>query len=185
MIMRLVGMLASLAIATLCYPSTLPLLVSADEGPIIIDENHPILNDPESLQAMEIFMAMSPQEREETILNLLEAVGDDPVKRAEMELIIAKLPALEEEQLERSELASTLKQMVSDDEVRKARATARKHLDGTSWEFFVENQAAILETTVASGKLSPAEVKLFKNDKEVWMSQLRVIWEDITKKQEL
>ena len=155
----------------------------AADPPIVIDESHPLLNDPEALQAMEIFMAMSPEEREITIHNLLEAVGDDPKARAEMELIISKLPALEAEQVAGSE--SSLKKLIQEDEFAKAKHNAKKQLDGTSWEFFVENQDAILEATIAGGQLSAEDAALFKTDKTAWLKQLRVIWEDVVQKQEL
>jgi hypothetical protein len=155
----------------------------AADPPIVIDESHPLLNDPEALQAMEIFMAMSPEEREITIHNLLEAVGDDPKARAEMELIISKLPALEAEQVSGSE--SNLKKLIQEDEFAKAKHNAKKQLDGTSWEFFVENQDAILEATIAGGQLSAEDAALFKTDKKAWLKQLRVIWEDVVQNQEL
>lgn len=182
--MRCFGLIAAfLATAAL---SPLPLARAA--GPIVIEEDHPLLkNDPEALQAMEIFMGMSPDEREETIRGLMDAMGDDPKKRAEMELLLAKLPALSDEQIKNSDsgIQSSLKQMVQDDEFAKARRDARKQLDGTSWEFFAENQAAILEATIAGGQLSPEDAALFKTDEEAWLKQLRVIWEDVAKKQEL
>ena len=134
-------------------------------------------------------MNMSPQEREETILGLLEAVGDDPKKRAEMELIIAQLPAMEDEKQRAqnrygAKVVSNLKHMVQEDEIAKARETAQNHMP-SSWEFFVENQEAILEATIASGQLSDEEVELFKSDKKIWLQTLRKIWEDTSKKQEL
>lgn len=156
-------------------------------GPIVIEDDHPLLNDPEALQAMEIFMGMSPEEREETIRGLMEAVGDDPKAKADMELIISKLPALDAEQVKNSDagLQSSLKQMVQDDEFAKARRDARQQLDGTSWEFFVQNADAILEATIAGGQLSPEDAATFKTDRKAWLKQLRVIWEDVAKKQEL
>jgi len=155
-----------------------------DDGPILVDEEHPLLNgDPEVLAAMEIFMGMAPEERASTIKGLMEAVGDDPQKRAEMELIISKLPALDEETLKNSPAGvhSSLKQMIQDDEFAKAQRDARQQLGGVSWEFFVENQAAILDATIQSGQLSAEDAARFKTDDEAWMEQLRVIWEDVAK----
>ena len=184
--------LLSMLFAAVCISSSQHCLVAAaddktKEGPILVDEEHPLLNDPEVLAAMEIFMGMAPEERASTIKGLMAAVGDDPQKRAEMELIISKLPALDEETLKNSPAGahSSLKQMVQDDEFAKARRDARQQLDGTSWEFFVENQAAILDATIQSGQLSPEDAARFKTDEEAWLKQLRVIWEDVAKKQEL
>ena len=114
--------LMALVMAALCQSCR----VAYAAEPIIIEDDHPILNDPEALQAMEIFMGMSPEEREDTIRGLLESVGDDPKARAEMELIISKLPALDAEQVAGGKLASDLKQMVQDDQVAKARQNAKK-----------------------------------------------------------
>ena len=161
------------------------LQVAYAAEPIIIEEDHPLLNDPEALQAMEIFMGMSPEEREDTIQGLLEAVGDDPKARAEMELIISKLPALEAEQVAGGKLASSLKQMVHDDELAKAKQQAKQQMGGVSWEFFLKNEEAILEATINGGQLRPEDVALFKTDKNAWLKQLRVMWEDVAKRDEL
>mmetsp|Transcript_25494 Transcript_25494/g.40026 ORF Transcript_25494/g.40026 Transcript_25494/m.40026 type:complete len:182 (-) Transcript_25494:120-665(-) len=172
-----------LVVVALCQS----FLVAYAAEPIIIEEDHPLLNDPEALQAMEIFMGMSPEEREDTIRGLLETVGDDPKARAEMELIISKLPALEAEQVADGDgkLASSLKQMVQDDELAKARQNAKKQMGGVSWKFFLENEEAILEATIAGGQLRPEDAALFKTDKNAWLKQLRIIWEDVAKSDEL
>ncbi|KAL3911519.1 MAG: hypothetical protein SGARI_001608 [Bacillariaceae sp.] len=150
----------------------------AAEDPLIIEDDHPLLqNDPQLLMAMETFMAMSAQEREDTIQKLLDAVQDDPKAVAEMELLISKLPALEKEQVSSK---SNLKELVHDDELAKARQDAKQQMGGTSWEFFLENQEVILEATIAGGQLRPEDVALFKSDKSAWLKQLRLIWEDAT-----
>lgn len=170
--------------AGLCWRPT----TSADPimDQIILEEDHP-LNDPDLLQAMEIFMGMSPSEREEAIHGLMDAIGDDPKKHADMEYLIKQLPALDAEHLKTSPagMHSNLEQMVQDDEVAKAKKDARQILDGTTWEFFWVNQAAILENTIASGQLSPADAARFMTDEDAWKKQLRIIWEDVTSQQEL
>ena len=75
--------------------------------------------------------------------------------------------------------------MVQDDEVSNAKQDARKMLDGITWEFFWENQAAILESTIASGQLSAEAAAHFKTDEDAWKTQLRVIWDDLAGQQEL
>ncbi len=73
-----------------------------------------------------------------------------------MEALLAALPAMEVEQASKGTQQSNMKQMVQDEEFAKLRQDARKQLDGTPWEFFVdnENEAAILEATITSGQLS-------------------------------
>mmetsp|Transcript_4295 Transcript_4295/g.12119 ORF Transcript_4295/g.12119 Transcript_4295/m.12119 type:complete len:187 (-) Transcript_4295:220-780(-) len=183
----LLSLLSVLLVVACLSAQNFATAASLDDGPILVDEEHPLLNDPEVVAAMEIFMGMAPEERASTIKGLMEAVGDDPQKRAEMELIISKLPALDEEMLKNSPAGahSSLKQMIQDDEFAKAQKDARQQLDGVSWEFFLENQAAILDATIQSGQLSPEDAARFKTDDEAWLKQLRVIWEDVAKKQEL
>ena len=190
--MRSFAVFTSILVATVLLSSGSGVVSAAAGGggdPIMIEDDHPLLeNDPELLQAMEIFMAMSSEEREDTIRNLMVAVGDDPAKKAEMEYLISKLPELSNEQLANSvdgKTASSLKHLVQDDEFAKARQDAKRQLDGMSWEFFVQNEAAILEATLAGGQLSPEDAALFKTDRDAWLRQLRVIWEDVAGKGEL
>mmetsp|Transcript_24717 Transcript_24717/g.49161 ORF Transcript_24717/g.49161 Transcript_24717/m.49161 type:complete len:182 (-) Transcript_24717:156-701(-) len=158
-----------------------PSLHAASAETIYVEDDHPLLNDPDVLMAMEIFMGMSSEEREEAIHGLMKAAGDDPGKRAEMEMIISKLPALDEETVANS--MSNLNQMVKDDEISKAKEDARQILDGTSWEFFWQNQAELLENVIASGQISPENAARFKTDEVAWKKQLKVIWEDLAKKE--
>jgi len=144
-----------------------------------MEEDHPLANDPELLDAMEIFMGMSPTEREETIRGLMKAVGDDPEKRKEMEYIISQLPAMEQDQINAGGGDSSLKQMIQDDENAKAKEAARKQLDGMSWEDFWANQAVILDNVIANGDLRPEDAILFKTDEEAWKATLRRMWEDL------
>ena len=77
------------------------------------DATKSLLEDPELLNAMEIFMGMSAQERYETIQGLMEAVGHDPGKRLEMERLIEMLPQMEDN--------SDLREMIRQDELLKAK----------------------------------------------------------------
>lgn len=130
-----------------------------------------LVNDLELLNAMELFMGMSADEREDTIQGLLKAVGEDPTKKAEMETLIQMLPQLDD--------TSTLQQMIQDDTMAKAKRTARQQLDGTDWESFWAMQEQILEATLASGQISPKDAARFKTDEEAWKDQLRIIFDDL------
>lgn len=132
-----------------------------------------VVDDKELLSAMEIFVGMSKEEREDTIRGLMERVGDDPVKRAEMEGLL-KL-------LDKDNSDSNLKEMVYEDEIAKAKAEARRQLDGTDWKSFWAKQAEILETVLASGQLSPEDAARFKTDEDAWKTQLKIIWDDLQK----
>jgi len=157
----------------------------ASAAPLMTDD--PILKDPDLVAALELFIGMSPDERKDTIQGLKASVGDDPQRLAEMEELLDKLSALDVEQLENSPggTHSSIQQMIQDDEVATAKRDARKMLDGTTWEFFWENQEAILESTIASGQLSPEDAALFKTDEGAWKEKLRFIFDDLVGNQEL
>ena len=135
------------------------------------DATKSLLEDPELLNALEIFMGMSAQERYETIQGLMEAVGHDPDKRLEMERLIEMLPQMEDN--------SDLKEMIRQDELLKAKQQAKRQLDGQDWESFWAMQADILEATIASGQLTPEQAAHFKTDEEAWKAQLRTIFNDL------
>lgn len=138
---------------------------------------HDLMDDPVLLNAMEIFMAMSAQERYETIQGLMEAAGHDPAKRAEMETLIKMLPQMED--------TGNLYELIQEDEFRKAQHEARKQIDGQDWDSFWAMQAAILDATIASGQLTPEQVATFKTDEQAWKAQLKVIYDDLKKGGEL
>jgi len=150
----------------------------------------PLLKDPDLLSSLEIFMGMSPKEREETIKDLMSSVKTKEQKK-EMKDLLDKLSAMDVEQLQNSPtgVKSSIKQMIQDDEIAKAKHNARQMLDdknlgdGDSWKFFLDNEAQILEATIQGGQLTTEQIATFKTDKDAWKKQLRVIWEDINAKE--
>ena len=130
-----------------------------------------LLDDPELLNTLEIFMAMSDQERQETIQGLMEAVGYDPSKRSEMEMLVKMLPQMQE--------GGGLPEMILEDEFRKAQHEARRQIEGQDWDSFWAVQAEILDATIASGQLTPEQAAHFKTDEEAWKAQLKTIYDDL------
>mmetsp|Transcript_24206 Transcript_24206/g.26730 ORF Transcript_24206/g.26730 Transcript_24206/m.26730 type:complete len:180 (-) Transcript_24206:166-705(-) len=146
---------------------------------IEIEEDHPLFTDPDLLGAMEIFMGMSTEERGKAIQGLMDTIGDDPQKRKEMELIISKLPAVEQEQIVKRGQAGNLNDMIQADEFAKAKHEAKKKLGGIEWESFWAMQEEVLESVIASGQVSPEDAARFKTDEEAWKKQLKTIWLDL------
>lgn len=144
----------------------IPTAVNADN-----DETIPEVNDQDLQDAMEIFIRMSKEEREETIKNLMAAVENDPHGKKEMETLIKMLPEMNED--------GNLKFMVQEDEIQKAKQAAQQQLHGQTWESFWSMQAQILESTLASGQISPQDAARFKTDEDAWKAQMRVIWDDL------
>lgn len=133
-------------------------------------------DDQELLDALEIFQGMSPEEMEETIVELLQHIGDDdPDTKAELETLLTEvLPQLK--------FQSNLKEMTEDDELAAATQDALRLLSGaTSWDDIWEKQDVILEGVIASGQLTPEDVALFKSDENEWKAQLKFIWDELQK----
>jgi hypothetical protein len=139
-------------------------------------------DDPEVLEAMEIFAGMSPEEMEETIKELMLAVDDDPEMQAKFQEILEILiPQMQQEEQD-SGVGSNLREMVEDDEVAAATQDAVRSLGNLHWESLWEQQEDILEAVIASGKITPDAAVVFKTEELMWEQQLRHIWEEMQKK---
>uniref|UniRef100_A0A7S3P6Z9 Uncharacterized protein n=1 Tax=Amphora coffeiformis TaxID=265554 RepID=A0A7S3P6Z9_9STRA len=137
-----------------------------------------VMDNEELVSAMEIFMAMSEQERYETIQGLLEAVGHDPAKRKEMEQFIAMLPPILSDDESQNSQKHNIRQLIQQDELLKAKHDAAQHIP-QDWDSFWSMQAEILEATLASGQLTPEQAATFKTDETAWEEQLRMIYNDL------
>ena len=144
---------------------------------------HAAAADPqeELVQAVEIFMRMSETERYETIQGLMGAVGQDPVKRQEMETLLAMLPPLMEN--DKDAKPTNMRQLIQEDELQKAKHHAAAHVQ--DWESFWALQDDILQATIASGQLTPEQAATFQTDEHAWKEQLRVIYHDLHGNDEL
>lgn len=139
------------------------------------DDRINLSDDKELLDALEIFQGMSPEEMEETILDLMEQMGDDdPESKAVLvSLLNDLLPDLKSQ--------SNLKEMAEDDEVAAATQEALRLLSGSNWDDLWEKQEFILEGVLASGQLHPDDEALYKSDPTAWKEQLRLIWDELQK----
>jgi hypothetical protein len=139
------------------------------------DDRISLSDDKELLDALEIFQGMSPEEMEETIIELMQQVGDDdPETKAELETLLNELvPELKSQ--------SNLKQMAEDDEVAAATQDALRLLSGSNWDDLWEKQDVVLEGVLSSGQLTPEDEALFRSDQTAWKEQLRWIWDELQK----
>ncbi|KAL3936244.1 MAG: hypothetical protein SGBAC_008402 [Bacillariaceae sp.] len=116
---------------------------------------------------------MSPEEMEETILELIQMVGnDDPETKAELEVLLNELiPQIKSQ--------SNLNQMAQDDELAVATQDALRMLKGSNWDEIWGKQDIILEGVLASGQLSPEDAALYRSDEKAWKEQLKFIWDQL------
>lgn len=98
--------------------------VRADDGtdpptPMIIADGRPRTGECHG----KIFMAMSEQERYETVRGLMEAVGDDPGKREEMETLMRMIPQTGDDDDD-----DGIRRLIQQDESREAKRDAARRI---------------------------------------------------------
>lgn len=132
------------------------------------------LNDPELLQAMEIFANMSPDEMEEVLSELKVILGDDPEALEAMREVMEELPAMQAANIQQN-----LQKMIEQDEVAKATADALDLLRKGEWESIWDRRQEILESVIASGKIDPEDAARFRSDPKEWEAELKHIWSQL------
>ena len=144
-------------------------------GDQVVEEPERISTDEAVLQAMEIFAGMSPEEMEDTIMELIQMLGDgDPETKAELEVLLNELiPQIKSE--------SNLNQMVQDDELAVATNDALRMLKGSNWDEIWAKQDVILEGVLASGHLTAEDAARFRTDEDAWKEELQFIWGQLQK----
>lgn len=166
---RIVSRILHFGLAVLFLVSTITGMAQALPGV----ENLKELDSEHLLNAMEIFMKMAPNEREETIKGLMASVGDDPAAKAEMEALIQMLPNLDAE--------TNLQQLIEEDEIAKAKREASRQFSQRTWEEVWADQEEILNEVLASGQLRPEDAAVFKTDPEAWKRTLKLMYDDLSK----
>jgi hypothetical protein len=157
-----------------------PRKSSAAAETTIDNQNEPLINlqDPELINAMEIFANMNPEEMEETMEAVKQMLGDDP------EVIDAVDAVLKEIQKTKSAtyVKTSLKDLIEEDEVAVATNDALKLLGkADAWETVWEKRQEILEAVVKSGQISSQDALRFQNDAAAWEAELQHIWSELEK----
>lgn len=136
------------------------------------------LNDPQLIEAMQMFASMSPEEMEETMKELQEMLGDDPETMAMIKQVAEEIP-----KMRASGIQSSLKDMIAEDEVQAATNDALKMLEDNdnAWETIWEQRDQILKAVLASGQITPMDAARFESDPKEWEAELKHIWEELQK----
>jgi hypothetical protein len=154
--------------------------VNRKQQEVVVEDQQPPLelDDPGLLMAMEMFSKMSPEEVEETMMQLKEMLGDDPETMAAIDDVIKEIP-----NMKAAGIQSSLKDMISDDEIQAATNDALRLLRSTEnvWETIWEQRDAILEAVIASGQITPMDATRFRNDRNEWEAELKHIWNELQK----
>lgn len=134
------------------------------------------LDDPELLQAMEIFANMSPDEMEDVLKELQMVLGDDPEALEAMREVMEELPAMKAADIQRN-----LKNLVEQDEIAKATADALDLLRKGEWNAIWARRQEILDAVISSGKIDPEDAARFRSDPSEWEAELKHIWGELQK----
>ena len=133
-----------------------------------------ILDDPDLLEAMEIFANMSPEEMEDVLKELQMVLGDDPETLEAMREVMEELPAMKAADIQRN-----LKNLVEQDEIAKATADALDLLRKGEWNAIWDRRQEILDAVIASGKIDPEDAARFRSDPSEWEAELKHIWGEL------
>jgi len=155
----------------------LPMMAQCQQATVDELGELELLNDPELLQAMEIFASMSPEEMEETMEEVKEMLGDDPATLAAIEQVKQQVTDMKS-------INHSLADLIAKDEVAAATQDALELLgkaDLTTWETIWNRQSDILEAVIKSGQMSEDDAIRFKSSPEEWKEELTFIWNELQK----
>jgi hypothetical protein len=136
------------------------------------------LQDSGLIEAMEMFANMSPEEMEETMMELQQMLGDDPETMAAIQQVIEEIP-----NMKTGDVQSSLEIMVAEDELQAATNDALKMLQSSehAWESIWEQRDQLLDAVLATGKIAPMDAARFQADPKEWEAELKHIYQELQK----
>jgi propanediol dehydratase small subunit len=167
------------------HPSNTHNNVNNDDA-IILKSNDLLLedNDPELLEAFQIFAEMSPQELMETTLELRDMFSNDPQALEEVEQVMKEIYKINrnmaaEKTVEDQEHPDLFSMIMSDtlEMLRNAKEE--------DWALVLEHKDAILKAVILSGFMAEEEAEVYRKDAGAWEEQLMIIWEELKKQASL
>jgi hypothetical protein len=153
--------------------------IGRKKNEVVVDDQQPFdLDDPEFQMAIDMFSKMSPEEMEETMLEMKQLFGDNAEMMDAIEEVLKEIP-----KMNAGDIQSSLKDMISEDEIQAATFDALRMLKSTenAWEKIWQERDAILETFLSSGQVDPMDAARFQNDPKEWESELKHIWAELQK----
>ena len=151
------------------------VMVEAAEDPLLD------MQDPQLLEAIEMFANMSPEEMKETMKELQGMLGDDPETIAAIQEVMSEITNLENGNTKQQHIHKSLSDMIAQDELAAATKDALEMLRNGQWETIWENRNLIRDAVIESGQISPEDAALFRTDQKAWESELQHIWFQLQK----
>ena len=98
--------------------------IGRKKNEVVVDDQQPFdLDDPEVQMAIDMFSKMSPEEMEETMVEMKQLFGDNPEMMDAIDEVLKEIP-----KMKAGDLQSSLKDMISEDEIQAATYDALRML---------------------------------------------------------
>jgi len=127
---------------------------------------------------MEAFALMSPEEAQEAFAEVLEMMGEDKDDPEMLEAIQEVMREMESMNTG-DDVKYRLSSMTMEEEVAQATEVALEMISTSEWDVIYNKREDILDSVIASGKMSAEDAALYKSDAAAWEKELKHIWEEL------
>ena len=127
---------------------------------------------------MEAFALMSPEEAQEAFAEVLEMMGEDKDDPEMLEAIQEVMREMENMNTG-DDVKYRLTSMTMEEEVAQATEVALEMISTSEWDVIYNKREDILDSVIASGKMSAEDAALYKSDAAAWEKELKYIWEEL------
>ena len=127
---------------------------------------------------MEAFALMSPEEAEEAFAEVIEMLGedkDDPEMLEAIQEVMREMESMNSG----ADVKARLSSMTLEEEIAEATEMALEMIATSEWEVIYNKREDILDSVIASGKVSAEDAALYKNDAAAWEEELKYIWDEL------
>lgn len=121
---------------------------------------------------------MSPEEAQEAFAEVLEMMGEDKDDPEMLEAIQEVMREMESMNTG-DDVKYRLSSMTMEEEVAQATEVALEMISTSEWDVIYNKREDILDSVIASGKMSAEDAALYKSDAAAWEKELKYIWEEL------
>ena len=121
---------------------------------------------------------MSPEEAEEAFAEVIEMLGedkDDPEMLEAIQEVMREMESMNSG----ADVKARLSSMTLKEEIAEATEMALEMISTSEWEVIYNKREDILDSVIASGKISAADAALYKSDAAAWEEELKYIWDEL------
>jgi len=121
---------------------------------------------------------MSPEEAQEAFADVLEMLGedkDDPEMLEAIQEVMREMESMDTG----ADVKYRLSSMTEEEEVAEATEVALEMISTSEWDVINNKQDDILDSVIASGKMSAEDAALYKSDAAAWEKELKYIWDEL------